>query len=390
MSLSSTDRRTPSASRRPTHRVLYLTSGVFDKGGISRYCRYQLLALRELLGTERVTALSLLPPESRGFEVPFSVDFASCGSTPLGKYLLAQAAAGMVAQHRPTLLWCGHVYLAPLALALARIARIPLVLNVYAAELWTNLTWVRRQALRWSDVVVSDCNASLDFMLKNGLRSQANNFVHWDCVDLARFSPGPDDGVLAEYGVPAANGSVRILSLGRLDVYKGFDRLIDAVAGLAQDCSTQLVIVGKGACRAELEERVQRLGLQARVFFTGAVSEADLPRVYRSCDLFSLVTDADGPGRGEGIPLTPLEAAACGKPIIVGNRDGSREAAEHGRSGFVLDPHDQESMIESLRTLIRDPQLRESFGAVGRSRIEKEHSFERFRAHIGDLLESLD
>ena len=54
------------------------------------------------------------------------------------------------------------------------------------------------------------------------------------------------------------------------------------------------------------------------------VHEDDLPKFYRASRIFTLVSDR-GKGRGEGIPLTPLEAMACGSPIIVGNQDGSQE-----------------------------------------------------------------
>ncbi|HEY1942337.1 MAG TPA: hypothetical protein VGH40_09465, partial [Roseiarcus sp.] len=56
-------------------RILYLTPGCYDKGGISRYCRYQIQALRENHGAERVTVLSLLGPDQNGFEEPFAVSW---------------------------------------------------------------------------------------------------------------------------------------------------------------------------------------------------------------------------------------------------------------------------------------------------------------------------
>jgi phosphatidylinositol alpha-1,6-mannosyltransferase len=167
--------------------------------------------------------------------------------------------------------------------------------------------------------------------------------------------------------------------------YKGYDRLIDVFARIPEEVPIRLIVGGDGEKRAELEARARARGQAGRAIFTGRVHEDDLPAFYRAADAFSLITDF-GPGRGEGLPLTPLEAAACGKPILVGNQDGSREAAEDAVSGFVLDPFDLDAIAERLIRLARDPGLCARMGAAARARIEREHSFERFRARVAELL----
>ena len=374
----------------PRKRVLYLAPGVFDKGGISRYCRYQIRALREHLGDEAVSVLSLMPPDARGFEEPFAVDFASFGSTRAGKSLFAVAAAAAGAASPPDLVWCAHVGIAPLAVALGRALGARSVLNVYGVEVWTDLNRLRAAALRRSDWVVSDCHNTRAYILDHRLRDPARLVVHWDCVDLEHFTPGDPGDVLTRYGVPRS-AAVTVLTLGRLSpaaAYKGYDRLIDVMARLPGDAPVRLVIAGEGPLRPALEERARRLGVAARVAFTGSVREEDLPLVYRACDIFSLVTHA-GPGAGEGIPLTPLEAAACGKPILVGDQDGSREAAEDGVSGFVLPPFDLDALAERITRLAADPALRARLGAAARARIEREHAYPRFRERVGKLLEDM-
>jgi phosphatidylinositol alpha-1,6-mannosyltransferase len=150
----------------------------------------------------------------------------------------------------------------------------------------------------------------------------------------------------------------------------------------------RLVIAGDGADRGPMSQRAARTRSRDRIFFTGSIEERDLPDVYRSCDIFALISDR-GYGRGEGIPLTPLEAAACGKPILVGNQDGSREAAEHGVSGFVLEPFDLEGLAQLLVRLVRDPELRARVGRAAHERIAREHSYDRFRERTRDLVATL-
>jgi phosphatidylinositol alpha-1,6-mannosyltransferase len=130
------------------------------------------------------------------------------------------------------------------------------------------------------------------------------------------------------------------------------------------------------------------LGVATRVCFTGFVHEQDLPDIYRSASVFSLVGDR-GPGRGEGIPLTPLEAAACGVPILVGNQDGSREAAQPGVNGFALDPFDLETIAMHLRRLATDEPYRRQLGQAARSRIEQEHAYPVFRERVGRFIKDM-
>jgi phosphatidylinositol alpha-1,6-mannosyltransferase len=211
--------------------------------------------------------------------------------------------------------------------------------------------------------------------------------VHWDCVDLGRFFPGDAGDVLRRYGVPSAPdeaGTMTVLTLGRMGhdtVYKGYDRLLEIFARIPPSAPVRLILAGDGSRRAELEARAHALGLAGRVHFTGSVAERDLPDLYRACDVFSLVTHG-GAGNGEGIPLTPLEAAACGKPILVGDQDGSHEAVEDGVTGFVVHSFDLDAQRTRILELAGDRALRARMGVAGRARIEREHSYERFRARV--------
>jgi glycosyltransferase involved in cell wall biosynthesis len=96
-----------------------------------------------------------------------------------------------------------------------------------------------------------------------------------------------------------------------------------------------------------------------------------------------------GPEAGEGIPLSPLEAAACGKPILVGDQDGSSEAVEDGVSGFVVPTFDLDAHRDRILQLAADPSIRARMGAAARARIEREHGYPRFRERLRDLLREM-
>ncbi len=130
------------------------------------------------------------------------------------------------------------------------------------------------------------------------------------------------------------------------------------------------------------------MGLERKVFFIGSVPEATLPDVYNLGDMFSLVSER-GLGKGEGVPLTPLEAAACGKPIVVGNEDGSQEAVIDGENGRIISPRDPAAMRDAIATILLDDENRRRMGLAARARIEAEFSYEGFRNKTGRLLDDL-
>jgi len=248
-------------------RILYLSPGVFDKGGISRYSRFQVRALRELLGEDNVSVLSLLPPDAFGFERTFPVDFASLGPSLPGKALFAAASASAALRARPRVVWSGHLGIGPLGLAIARAARATSVTNIYGLEVWTNLRRLPAAALRRADYVVSDCHNTARYAADHGLRAPARTVVHWDCVDVARFNPAiPREeraATLARYGVPASDEAFTVLTLGRMaqdTLHKGYDRLIDAFARLPRSRSARLILAGDGVRRPALEARAREAG----------------------------------------------------------------------------------------------------------------------------------
>ena len=328
-------------------RILYITPGCFDKGGISRYSRYQISALREIVGSENVRTLSLLGPDEEAFEDGFDVDWS--GTSRFGNISMADriSFAGHILKlatlWRPNVVHSAHVNFSPLLRMAGRLSGASTALNVYGLEIWSGLSKMRRHHMKHVSQVIADCHFTARYVRAEGLHSEPSTVI-WDPVDLERFAPGAiDPQVLAKYKMPDPGNHLVIMSLGRLAkaaAHKGFDRLIPVVAELAPSLpELRLVIAGRGDDRPRLEELCVACGIADRVVFTGTIDENDLPNVYRCAHIFSLVSDR-GLGRGEGIPLTPLEAMACGVPIVVGNEDGSQEAVVDGRNGIVVSPRD--------------------------------------------------
>jgi glycosyltransferase involved in cell wall biosynthesis len=188
--------------------------------------------------------------------------------------------------------------------------------------------------------------------------------VIYDGVD-ERFSPQPPDAVAAvrqRYKVP--DGRV-ILYVGTIEPRKGIDTLLDAWAQIASALpDTTLVIAGKeGWATAALHAQERALGIERRVCWTGYVADADLAAVYAMADVFVF------PSRYEGFGLPPLEAMACGVPVISSDASSLPEVV--GDAGVLVSPDDADGFATAIKNVLAQPNLAATLRerGLGRARL---------------------
>ncbi len=201
-------------------------------------------------------------------------------------------------------------------------------------------------------------------------------------VDTARFHPMDDDARVAQrarLGVDPTRPMV--LGLSRLVPRKGFDVVIDAVAGLPH---VQLVIGGAGRDRARLERRAAARRVDVR--FLGRVAESDLPAVYACADVFAMCCRERWAGlEAEGFGIVFLEAAAAGVPAVAGRSGGAHEAVLDGASGYVVAPRDVQAVRGRLDTLCSDEALRHAMAERARTRACDDFAYDRLVAPLLDI-----
>lgn len=376
-------------------RILYLSSGCFDKGGISRYNRYQISALRELCGASNVKVASVHPRRAGDFEDEFPVDYCGKGLSVMSKIYFLLYVLRTILFFRPEIVWVGHVNLSGMAVWLAKLNGARVVLNTYGLEVWSGLRRDALYGLRSAHLVLSDCHFTANYLEESGYRPTSTVPVIWDCIDLNKFHPKEltkNSEILSRYSLPDPLNHPWIVTLGRLSsgaMHKGYDRLIKVFGEVAKQHETcVLVIGGKGDQAEALKELGNQTGFGDRIYFTGMVHEDDLAELYSMGTIFSLVSDR-GIGRGEGIPLTPLEAMACGVPIIVGNDDGSQEAVMNDTNGWVIRPHDLEKHKDYILLALRSEELRQQKASAAVAVAHKFFSYPTFVAKHKLLLNQL-
>jgi len=197
-------------------------------------------------------------------------------------------------------------------------------------------------------------------------------------VDPVRFHPLAPEAraeARARFGLDPQRPLV--LGLSRLVPRKGFDVVIDAVAGIP---GVQCAIAGGGRDRDRLERRAAAAG---RVRMLGRVPDADLPALYGCADVFAMCCrERWGGMEAEGFGIVFLEAAACGVPSVAGRSGGSHEAVVDGETGFVVAPRDTDAVRRAIARLCDDDELRERMGAAARRRAVEELSYDSLVARL--------
>lgn len=163
--------------------------------------------------------------------------------------------------------------------------------------------------------------------------------------------------VRARYGLPERF----LLCVGTIEPRKNLPRLMEALAGLPETERLPLVVAGKpGWLYEESFTSVARFGLGKWVHFLGFVPESDLPPLY------NLATALAYPSLYEGFGLPPLEAMACGTPVLTSRASSLPEVVDE--AAVLVEPQEAASIREGLRTILRDSALRERLRAAGLER----------------------
>ena len=158
------------------------------------------------------------------------------------------------------------------------------------------------------------------------------------------------------------DGKMNILFVGRLEPRKGLNYLLKAYKQVKQEIpDSRLIIIGPGTrLRHKYEKQVKRKGLE-NVAFLGYISYSELPRYYKTADIFC----SPATGR-ESFGIVLLEAMALGKPLVASDILGFDGVVTHGVDGLLVPPRSAEKLAEALLSLMTDESLRQQMGTRGR------------------------
>lgn len=266
------------------------------------------------------------------------------------KFLWAYFWAGLKAD----LLIISHVQLAILIPILKLLKpKLQTMVLCHGIEVWGKLNWLQLNALKKTNLILA-----VSHYTKNKLQQ-----VHGLIEDQVLVFPNALDPLFAipnsflkskelmdRYDIKAE--SPVLLTIARLsfaEQYKGYDMVIKALKLLLQDFPTIKYIIGGKADEGEqarLTNLIKANGLTANVWLAGYIATDELEQHYQLADAFVM------PSTGEGFGISFIEAAACGTPVLGGNKDGSLDAIKIGITGEVCNPTDALEIAATIKKML--------------------------------------
>ncbi len=178
-------------------------------------------------------------------------------------------------------------------------------------------------------------------------------------IDLARFR---HQDPLPQY----RDGKLNLLFVGRLEQRKGLGYLLRAFLKLKRESADlRLIVVGDGPYRRWYSAWVQRNDM-SDIAMVGYVDPAELPRYYATADIFCAPNTGD-----ESFGIVLLEAMAAGKPIVASDIAGFQQVIHSGSEGLLVPRKSQQQLIQALRLLLGDADLRARMASAGLETVQQ-------------------
>jgi glycosyltransferase involved in cell wall biosynthesis len=208
--------------------------------------------------------------------------------------------------------------------------------------------YILNMSIKRADIIVADSySTKRDIINYFGIREGKIKVVYPGVE--RRFRPISN---VKEYRLKNNLPSKMILNVGTLEPRKNVVTLIKAFKKLKELGfeNYKLVIAGdKGWLYKQIFDEIKSSDLQKEVLFLGIVGDEDLPMLYNCADIFVY------PSLYEGFGLPPLEAMACGIPVITSNTSSLPEVIDN--AGIMVDPDDVNSLCEAMYNVLKDKEL---------------------------------
>lgn len=338
----------------PKHKLHLWFPDIFDfKGGIQVYSAFLLRAIRELYSDIccDVFLKNDLNSTDKGSELP-QTHFHFAGQWPLSfrTYAFAAQISRAAMWQRPDLIIGSHLNFASAAHWVKRFTGVPYWIVAHGVEAWEIKQEALCHAVQQADRILAVSHYTRGRLLESQNISPDRISVLPNTFSAEQFMIAPKPAYLLErYGLRESQPI--ILTVSRLvtsERYKGYDQILKALPQIRKSLpETHYIIVGKGDDRLRLESMISGLNLQSCVTLAGYIKDEELCNYYNLCDVFAM------PSKREGFGIVYLEALACGKPTLAGNKDGAVDALCHGELGALVDPDNTEEIAQTLIGILK-------------------------------------
>jgi glycosyltransferase involved in cell wall biosynthesis len=323
-----------------------------SKGGIQVYSMFLLQALDYFQGNVQYEVFTKHDnSDSKHFQASSNIPKGGLHSAGKWSPILRTSAfatqiVGYALLERPDLIITTHLHFSRAAYRLKRMIGVPYWVIAHGIEAWDIKQPGLRKALQHADRILAVSSYTRNRIIEEQQLESRKVTILPNTFDPTAFNIGPKpEYLLHRYGLSPERQI--ILTVSRLvtsEQYKGYDRILKALPKIRQAVpNVHYIIAGQGDDRPRIETLINELNINDIVTLAGYLPDEELCDHYNLCDVFAM------PSKREGFGIVYLEALACGKPVIAGNKDGAIDALCHGKLGALVDPDD---IAEIAKTLI--------------------------------------
>ncbi|MCM2353307.1 MAG: glycosyltransferase family 4 protein [Pseudobdellovibrio sp.] len=358
--------------------LLFLNLATFRQtGGIEKVNRSVLKAFNDFASQDsdfKFNAISVYDSDNQVDPRFISPDRnQNCGGSKFS--FLLKTAQKFFAADRVLL---GHINLLPLIFPFKVLCPFKKIyLYAYGIDVW-NLSTLQKKIIQWINPTI----ISISHFTSQKITEQFQGFT----PNIKRITPCLDPFLVVPQKLQKQTGKFNqdkdrfvLLALSRLsaaEMYKGYDRTIEALGKIKQSLPNFLYIIAGKADPEEklrIEKLIDQAGLKDHVLLTGFVADSDISELFLTADVFVM------PSQNEGFGITFIEAGLYGLTNIAGNIDGSRDALLDGKLGELINPNSLDDIGRAIQKVATNPENLSLQNRQQRQQTTLEHfSFESF------------
>ena len=200
----------------------------------------------------------------------------------------------------------------------------------------------------------------------------------------------PDNYCNENIETKIADDSFQIISIGSLQLYKGFSYLLDACKILKdKKFDFRCWIIGGGELFDDLKMSIAKFGLSDNVELLGPQTQGDIASILKKGNCYvqpSIITPS---GKMEGIPVSIMEAMAATLPVVATNISGIPELVRDRETGILIPPEDAQAIAEAIFELYSNPHKAAEFSQNGKRLVQQEFEITHNSKQLAQLFEAM-
>ena len=362
-------------------KLLFLTGSLFAVGGIEKCNRNLLDAVLGIGYFMRVISRNDTEKEYKNLPV---ISFGHHKVIIIRKIAFASRTFLEAIFYNPDIIICGHINFSPLCYIISKFFGKRYIVLTHGIDVWDITSKTKIKGLKEAYLITSVSNFTKDKIIEQIPEVKSKVYLLPNTIDGTFFHPKPKPAYLLKRHNLREDDKI-ILTIARLsksEKYKGYDKVIEVLPRVIKEVpSVKYIIGGTGDDVRRVKELVRIKGLEGHVILAGFIPEEEMVDHYNLCDVFVM------PSKKEGFGIVFLEALACGKPVIAGNKDGSVDALLNGELGILVDPDNISEIAEAIVKALKG-QIDKKFldRKYLRERVIEEYGADRFKERVGEIL----